>query len=68
MNSLALMAMNMLQNRPDVMNNPKNKELIEVLRSGDDVEGQRIAKEICSQNGETLASAMTKVRQFFGFK
>lgn len=66
MNSLALMAMNMLQNRPDVMNNPRNRELIEALRSGDDAKGERLAEDLCRQNGETPQSAMTRVRQFFG--
>lgn len=67
MNSLALMAMNALQNRPDLMNKPENKELIEALRSGDDARGQRLAEQLCSQHGETPQSAVTKVKQFFGF-
>lgn len=68
MNSLALLAMNLIQNRPDVMNNPANKPLIDALQSGDDANGQRIAEELCRQHGETPQSAMTKVKAFFGKK
>lgn len=66
MNSLALLAMNMIQNRPDIMNDPKNKPLIDALRSGDDAEGQRIAEELCKEHGETPQSAMSRVIKFFG--
>lgn len=66
MNSLALMAMNMIQNRPEIMNDPTKKPLIDALRSGDDVEGERIARELLQQHGETPESVITKARKFFG--
>lgn len=65
MNSLALLAMNMIQNRPEIMNDPSKKPLIDALRSGDDANGERIAMELCKQHGDTPETAMTRVRQFF---
>lgn len=66
MNSLALMAMNMLQNRPDIKNDPVKMEMLNCIASGDDVKGTRIAEQLCSRNGESKESAMTKARRFFG--
>lgn len=66
MNSLALMAMNMIQNSPAVKNNPEAQQYIEVIKSGDDAEGQRLAEELCSKHGETPQSASTKAKRFFG--
>jgi len=66
MNSLAMIAMNMIQNNPRVANDPKAQECIEAIKSGDDAKGERLAQELCSQHGTTVPETMTKARKFFG--
>lgn len=68
MNSLALMAMNAIQNRPDMRDDPIAKELVEIIRTGDDARGERLAMELCEKNGDTPQTAMTKVKAFFSNK
>lgn len=68
MNSLTLMAMNMLSQRPDIANNPRAQEMIEVIKSGDSVKGEQIARNLCESYGDTPESAMAKAQKFFKMK
>lgn len=66
MNSLAMMAMNMLQNNPAIKNDPAKMEMLDCIKNGDDAKGKRIAEELCSKHGETPQTVTTKARRFFG--
>ena len=66
MNSLALMAMNMLQNSPEIKNDPLKMEMLNIIREGDDVKGSRMATDLCRKNNEKPEDVMTKARRFFG--
>ena len=59
-------AMGILQTNPQVANNPRAKELIQVLQSGDTEKGQRIAQNICDSYGITKEQALSQARQHFG--
>ena len=66
MNSLAMMAMNMIQNMPNVKDNPKAQECIDAIKNGDDAKGEQLAKEFCDFNKITPQEAGMKAKRFFG--
>lgn len=66
MNSLAMMAMNMLQNSPEIKNDPLKAEMLKCIREGDDAKGKRLAEQLCNEHGETPQTATTKARRFLG--
>lgn len=65
MNGLAFMAMNMLQQRPDIVNNPEAQEMINAIKTGDSVKGQEIAKRLCDEHGEQPNDVIGRAKQFF---
>lgn len=68
MNGLALMAMNMLQQRPDIANNPEAQEMINCIKSGDSVRGEQLARNLCEQHGEQPNDVIGKAKSFFRLK
>lgn len=60
-----IFALNLLANNPRVANDPRNKELIDILKSGDSERGMQAAREICNQHGKTPEQAQNEARGFF---
>lgn len=58
-------AMNMIQQNPQIMNNPMAQNYISVIQSGDAQRGQQLAENICKSYGMTPQQALQKARQFF---
>lgn len=58
-------AMNMLQNNPQVMNNPQAQGLMQVIQSGDAAKGQQMAENLCKTYGVTPDQALKEARKFF---
>lgn len=58
-------AMNMLQNNPQVMNNPQAQGLMQVIQSGDAAKGQQMAENLCKTYGVTPNQALEEARKFF---
>lgn len=58
-------AMNMLQNNPQVMNNPQAQGLMQVIQSGDAAKGQQMAENLCKTYGVTPDQALEEARKFF---
>lgn len=60
-------ALQLIQNSPQIANNPQAKEMIDVIRNNDSVKGQQIAQNLCNTYGVTKEEATNKARSFFGF-
>ena len=58
-------AMSMIQNNPQVMNNPMAQNYIGVIQSGDAQKGQQLAENICRSYGITPQQVIQQAKQFF---
>lgn len=58
-------AMSMIQNNPQVMNNPMAQNYIGVIQSRDAQKGQQLAENICRSYGITPQQAIQQAKQFF---
>lgn len=65
MNPLEMMLNMLLQQRPDLQNNPNAIEMINIIRSGDSQRGEEIANNICKSYGMTREQAMGQAQQMF---
>lgn len=61
----AKFAMQMIQNNPQVMNNPMAKEYLQIIQNGDSVKGQEVANNILKTYGMTKEQALGQAAQFF---
>lgn len=61
-------AMSMIQQNPQVMNNPMAQNYIGVIQSGDAQKGQQLAENICKSYGVTPQQAMQQAKQFFNIR
>lgn len=58
-------ALQMLQNNPNIANNPEAQQLLEVIKSGDDQRGQQVADNICKTYGISREDAIMQAKRFF---
>lgn len=58
-------AMQMIQSRPDIMQNPNAQSMIEVLQSHDGNRGAQIALNLCQSMGVTPEQALQQAKTFF---
>lgn len=58
-------ALNILACNPNIANNPQAISMLNVIRSGDSIKGQEIAKNICNSMGVTEQDALNQAKQFF---
>ena len=68
MNFLANFAMNILQRNPRVSANPQAQQLMQIIQTGDNEQGQRMAENLCCTYGMTRDQALTEAKKFFGIK
>lgn len=61
-------AMNMINQSPNVQNNPMAKELIDVIMSGDSKRGEQMADNICKSHGMTREEGLKQASSVFGLK
>lgn len=61
----AKFAMQMIQNNPQVMNNPMAKEYLQIIQNGDSAKGQEVANNILKTYGLTKEQALGQAAQFF---
>ena len=64
-NPLIGIALDLISKRPDIANNPRSKEMIEVIKSGDNKRGEELARNLCASYGDTPENATNKAREFF---
>lgn len=67
MNNFIQFALNKIAQNPQIANNPRNKELFEVIQSGDSKRGQEIAENLCQTYGVSKNDALETAKKFFGF-
>lgn len=59
------MAMNLIGQNPNIANNPRAKQMLDVIQNGNDQEGQRIAENLCNTMGVSKEDAIKQAKQFF---
>jgi hypothetical protein len=65
-NPLIFFAMNLINRNPQVANNPMARQLIQVIQSGNETQGQQIAENLCQSYGISRDQALTDAKRFFG--
>lgn len=58
-------AINMLNQNPQIANNPRAQELLEVIKSGDSAKGEQIANNLCKTMGVDKNQAIQDAKRFF---
>lgn len=64
--NLQSMIASLLQRNPNVANNPQAQQMLNVLQSGDEAQGQQIAENILKSHGLSKEEGVQQARQFFG--
>lgn len=65
MSNMRDFALNIINQNPQIANNPNAQQLISVLRNNDSQQGQIIAKNLCNTYGITPEQAFNQARNFF---
>lgn len=65
-NAIMNFAMNAIAKNPQIANNPQAQDLINVIKSGDSVRGEQIARNLCQSYGVTPEQALDRAAGFFG--
>lgn len=60
-------ARNMIQNNPNLRNNPDFAEMIDAIERGDAVKGQELANRTLQRNGVTKEQALSAAFRKFPF-
>lgn len=55
----------LISRNPNIANNPRNQEFLNVIRSGDSVRGQQIAENLCNTYGVSKEEAIMQAKKFF---
>ena len=58
-------ALGMIEKNPQVANNPRNQQMIEVLKSGDEKAGMELATNLCNTYGDSKDEVIKKALGFF---
>lgn len=58
-------AINMLNRNPQIANNPRAQELLQVIQNGDSAKGEQIANNLCTTMGVSKEQAIRDAKQFF---
>lgn len=59
-------ARQLIQNNPQIANNPNAKEMVDILISGDSKRGEQLAANLCKSYGIQPEQAVEQARKFFG--
>lgn len=65
MNNLMNFVMSMINQSPQIANNPQAREFISVLQNGDSRQGSQIAENLCKTYGVSKEQAIMQAKQFF---
>lgn len=65
MNKIGQFALNMLNQNPQMRNNPLAQEFISVLQSGNAQRGEEIANNLCQTYGVNRDQAIQQARNYF---
>lgn len=67
MPSMRDIALNIIAGNPGVSGNPNAQHMIDVIRRGDSVQGEQIARNLCQTYGITPEQAVEQARRMFRF-
>jgi hypothetical protein len=59
------MALNLLAQNPNIVNNPNAQEFIQVIQNGDSVKGAQIAQNLCDSYGMSKEDVLRNAKSFF---
>lgn len=59
-------AMRLLSNNPAIANNPRNAEMFNAIKNGDQAKGEQIARNLCESYGVTPEEAIEQAKKHFG--
>lgn len=59
------MALGIIGRSPQVAQNPNAQHMLQVIQSGNQAEGERIARNLCQSYGMTPEQALQQARGFF---
>lgn len=62
---LRSMALNLISKNPQIANNPRSMEMINVIKSGDSVKGEELARNLCSSYGVSEDQVLQDAKKFF---
>lgn len=58
-------ALELISKNPNIANNPRSQEMIDVIKSGDQQKGEALARNLCATYGVTPEQATQQARRFF---
>lgn len=64
-NQVGALLQKLLENNPNIQNNPQAKEFLEVIRNNDSVRGEQIANNLLQTYGVSKEDALKHAQQFF---
>ena len=62
---LATVAMLLIQKNPQMQNNPMAQQFMSILQSGNQAQGEQMARNICSSYGLTPEQALQQATRYF---
>lgn len=65
MPSMKDFALRMIQNNPNIANNPRAQEMIAIIQNGDEQKGQELAQNLCATYGVSPDQALQQAKNFF---
>lgn len=65
MNNVNKLAQLLARQNPQVANNPRAQDLLNVIFNNDSVRGEEIARNLCQTYGVTPEQAVQQARQYF---
>lgn len=67
MDNITNFALGLLSRNPNIANNPRSQEMIDIIRSGDQQKGEALARNLCATYGVTPEQGVQQARRFFNF-
>ena len=65
MPDLKSFALNLINQNPQIAQNPNAQSMLNVIQSGDAQKGEEIARNLCQSYGITPDQALAQAKQFF---
>lgn len=62
---LKTLAINLISRDPRISNNPQAQAYLQIIQSGDQQQGEKIARNLCDTYGVTPDQAVSQARRFF---
>lgn len=64
-NTINMLLNNLLQNNPNIQQNPQAQNMIDAIKNNDSVKGEQIANNLLQTYGVSKEDALKRAQQFF---